>query len=84
MEASHFIIVLLIVTILIQSQTPGGNVNNNPPNIQASDSSLFGTILFNGANHEYVANVYADLTDKDAQKAMKFLNYESNENEFCS
>jgi len=33
---------------------------------------------------KYVANVYADLTKKDAQKAMKFLNYESNENEFCS
>lgn len=33
---------------------------------------------------EYVANVYADLTREDAQKAMKFLNYESDENEFCS
>jgi hypothetical protein len=33
---------------------------------------------------EYVAKVYADLTGRDADKAMQFLNYETDTNEFCS
>ena len=33
---------------------------------------------------EFVCEVYCDLTGGDPVKIMSFLNYESNEGEFCS
>jgi hypothetical protein len=33
---------------------------------------------------KYIAEVYADLTGESAEKAMDFLNYKTDENEFCS
>ena len=36
------------------------------------------------AEKEYMVEVYVELTGEDPDKVMKFLNYESDENEFCS
>jgi len=33
---------------------------------------------------DYVASVYSELTGTDNKKIMDFLNYESDEGEFCS
>ena len=33
---------------------------------------------------KYLADLYVDLTGEDIQKAKRFLNYENDENEFCS
>lgn len=32
----------------------------------------------------YVADTYSELTGKDIDSVMKFLNYKTDENEFCS
>lgn len=33
---------------------------------------------------DYVAKVYEDLTGRDVDKTLQFLNYETETNEFCS